>query len=146
MSRFQKLSHSVWYCIYHIVWCPKYRFRVLEDKLRYYARDVLRELCRRHKIEIVEGNVQRDHIHMILSIPPNYCVSRVLGILKGKSSIQIFRKFVKMRKKYYGQHFWSRGYCVSTVGLDEEMIRKYVRWQQQKDLEEDASQTVLPLE
>ena len=146
MSRFQKLSHSVWYCVYHIVWCPKYRFRVLEDKLRYYARDVLRELCRRHKIEIVEGNVQRDHIHMILSIPPNYCVSRVLGILKGKSSIQIFRKFVKIRKKYYGQHFWSRGYCVSTVGLDEEMIRKYVRWQQKKDLEEDASQTVLSLE
>ena len=146
MSRFQKLSHSVWYCVYHIVWCPKYRFRVMEYKRRYYARDVLRELCRRHKIEIVEGNVQRDHIHMVLSIPPSYCVSRVVGILKGKSSIQIFRKFVGLRKKYYGQHFWSRGYCVSTVGLDEEMIRKYVRWQQKKDREEDASQTSLPLE
>ena len=146
MSRFHKLSHSVWYCVYHILWCPKCRFRVMEYKRRYYARDVLRELCRRHRIEIVEGNVQRDHIHMVLSIPPSYCVSRVVGILKGKSSIQIFRKFVGLRKKYYGQHFWSRGYCVSTVGLDEEMIRKYVRWQQRKDREEDASQTSLPLE
>ena len=146
MSRFQKLSHTIWYYVYHIVWCPKYRFRVMEHNVRYYVRDVLRELCRRHKIEIVEGNVQTDHVHMVLSIPPNYCVSRVLGILKGKSSIQIFRKFVGLRKKYYGQHFWSRGYCVSTVGLDEEKIRKYVRWQQKKDNEEDASQTRLPLE
>ena len=146
MSRFQKLSHSVWYCVYHIVWCPKYRFRVMEYKLRYYARDVLRELCRRYKIEILEGNVQKDDIHLVLSIPPSYCVSRVLGTLKGKSSIQIFRKLVGLRKKYYGQHFWSRGYCVSTVGLDEEKIRKYVCWQQKKDYEEDASQTRLPLE
>jgi putative transposase len=118
----------------------------MEHKVRYYIRDVLRELCRRHKIEIMEGNVQPEHIHMVLSIPPNYCVSRVTGILKGKSSIQLFRKFVGMRKKYYGQHFWSRGYCVSTVGLDEEKIRKYVRWQQKKDREEDALQTQLSLE
>ena len=146
MSRFQKLSHTVWECKYHLVWCPKYRFRVMQHDVRYYVRDVLRELCRRHKVEILEGNVQTDHIHLVLSIPPSYCVSRVLGNLKGKSSIQIFRKFVGLRKKYYGQHFWSRGYAVTTIGLDEEMIRKYVRWQQKKDREADATQLQLPLD
>jgi len=84
---------------------------------------------------------------MVLSIPPSYCVSRVVGFLKGKSSIHLFRKFVGLRKKYYGQHYWSRGYAVTTVGLDEEMIRKYVRWQQKKDLENDATlQQTLKLE
>jgi putative transposase len=118
----------------------------MEHKVRYYVRDVLRELCRRHKIEILEGNVQPDHIHMVLSIPPSYSVSKVMGYLKGKSALQIFRKFVRLRKKYFGQHFWSRGYAVTTVGMDEEMIRKYVRWQQKKDREEDAaSQQTLDL-
>ena len=140
MGRFQKLSHTVWECKYHIVWCPKYRFKVMQYELRYYVRDVLRELCRRHHVEILEGNVQTDHVHMVLSIPPSYCVSRVVGFVKGKSSIQIFRKFVGLRKKYYGQHYWSRGYCVTTIGLDEDMILKYVRWQQKKDLENDAQQ------
>ena len=140
MSRFKKLSHSVWDCKYHIVWCPKYRFRVMEGKVRYYVRDVLREQCRRVKVEIVEGNAQIDHIHLVLSIPPSFSVSRVVGTLKGKSALQIFRKFVRLRKKYYGQHYWSRGYCVSTVGLDEETIRNYVRWQQQKDREADAAE------
>jgi len=140
MSRFKKLSHTVWDCKYHMVWCPKYRFRVMEGRVRYYVRDVLRELCRRRKVEIVEGNVQVDHVHMVLSIPPSYCVSRVMGELKGKSAIQIFRKFVRLRKKYYGQHYWSRGYCVSTVGLDEETIRKYVRWQQKRDRDADAAE------
>ena len=140
MSRFQKLSHTVWDCKYHVVWCPKYRFRVMEGAIRIYVRDALRELSRRHKVTIVEGNVQTDHVHMVLSIPPSYCVSRVVGFLKGKSAIQIFKKFSRLRKKYYGQHYWSRGYCVSTVGLDEETIRKYVRWQQKKDQEEDAAE------
>ena len=91
MSRFQKLSHTVWDCKYHVVWCPKYRSRVMEDAVRVYVRDVLRELCRRHKVSIIEGNVQKDHVHMFLSIPPSYCVSKVIGFLKGKSAIQIFR-------------------------------------------------------
>ena len=145
MSRFRKLSHSIWECKYHVVWCPKYRYRVMEHKVRYYVRDVLREHCRRHKIEILEGNVQPDHIHMVLSIPPSYS-GKVMGYLKGKSALQIFRKFVRLRKRYFGQHFWSRGYAVTTVGMDEEMIRKYVRWQQKKDREEDAaSQQTLDL-
>ena len=146
MSRFRKLSHTVWECKYRIVWSPKYQFRVMQHNVRYYVRDAIRELCRRHRVDILEGNVQTDHIHLLLSIPPNYCVSRVLGILKGKGSIQIFRKFAGLRKRYYGQHYWSRGYAVTTVGLDEETIRKYVRWQQQKDREEDAAQLKFPLD
>jgi putative transposase len=118
----------------------------MQHNVRYYVRDAIRELCRRHRVDILEGNVQTDHIHLLLSIPPNYCVSRVLGILKGKGSIQIFRKFAGLRKRYYGQHYWSRGYAVTTVGLDEETIRKYVRWQQQKDREEDAAQLKFPLD
>ena len=140
MSRFKKLSHTVWDCKYHVVWCPKYRFKVMQGPLRVYVHNVLRELCRRQKVEVVELNVQVDHVHIVLSIPPSYCVSRVMGFLKGKSAIQIFRKFFKLRKKYYGQHYWSRGYCVSTVGLDEETIRNYVRWQQEKDRQEDAAE------
>ena len=85
MGRFSKLSHTVWESKYHVVWCPKYRHRVMEGRIRRYVRDVLRELCHRHNVEVVEGNVQRDHIHMVLSIPPSYCVSRVMGNLKGKS-------------------------------------------------------------
>jgi putative transposase len=139
MSRFKKLSHTVWDCKYHLMWCPKYRFRIMEGPLRHYVRDVIRELCRRHKVEIVEGNIQKEHIHLVLSIPPSYCVSRVIGFLKGKSAIQVFRKYARFRKKYYGQHYWSRGYCVSTVGLDEETIRNYVRWQQKKAQEEDGA-------
>ena len=138
MSRFKKLSHTVWECKYHIIWCPKYRYKVMQDKIRQYVRDIIRELCRRHSVEILESNAQPDHVHLVLSIQPSYCVSRVVGFIKGKSSIQIFRKFKGLRKKYYGQHFWSRGYCVTTVGVDEKMIRQYVRWQQKKDLENEA--------
>ena len=143
MGRFKKLSHTVWECKYHVVWIPKFRYRVLQDDVRLYVRNVLRELCRRHRVEILEGNVQRDHLHLVLSVPPSYSVSRLVGYLKGKSAIQIFRRFSKVRKKYLGKHFWSRGYAVSTVGLNEEMIRKYVRWQQKRD--QVTEQTSLPL-
>jgi putative transposase len=144
MGRFKKLSHTVWECKYHVVWIPKFRYRVLQGDVRYYVRDVIRELCRRHKVEILEGNVQQDHLHLVLSIPPSYCVSKLVGYLKGKSAIQLFHRFGGMRKKYFGKHFWSRGYAVSTVGLNEEMIRKYVRWQQRKD--QEADQLSLPLD
>lgn len=127
MGRFNKLSHSVWECKYHAVRCPKYRYAVMRQEVRYYVRDILRELCRRHKVEIIEGNVQEDHIHLVLSIPPSYCVSRVMGYLKGKSAIQIFRKFVRLRKKYYGQHYWSRGYCVSTYDGSGGKIKKMMK-------------------
>jgi putative transposase len=115
----------------------------MDGEIRYYVRDVLKELCRWKRIPIIQGNVQKDHIHMVMSIPPNYSVSSTIGFLKGKSAIKIFNKFHGLRKRYWGMHFWSPGYCVTTVGLDEEKIVKYVRWQNKKDQEGDDQQKLL---
>ena len=131
--KFKKLSHTIYECKYHVVWCPKYRFRVMDGQIRYYVRDVIRRLCEWKKYEILEGNVCRDHIHLILEIPPHTAVSKAIGFIKGKSAIKIFNKFGSLKKKYWGMHFWAKGYCVSTIGLDEERIKKYVRWQQNND-------------
>ncbi len=133
MSQFNKLSHAIWQCKYHIVWCPKYRFRILEGELGKTVQYLIKQLCAWKKIEIVESNVQVDHIHLLLSIPPKYSVSEVVGFLKGKSAIKIFDMHLELKKRYWGRHFWAKGYCVSTVGLDEEKIKKYVRWQLHKD-------------
>lgn len=135
MARFKKLSHSIYETKYHVVWIPKYRYRVMHGAVRYYVRDAIRRLCEWKKLEIVQGNVCRDHIHLVLWIPPNAAVSRVVGYLKGKSALKIFDKFPHLHKRYWNKHFWSPGYCVSTVGLDEDQIVKYVRWQQRKDRE-----------
>ena len=132
-TSYKKLSHTIYECKYHIIWCPKYRFKIMEGEIRYFIRDSLRRLCEWKKLEIVQGNVQKDHVHIILEIPPNKSVSSVVGFLKGKSAIGIFNKFNKLKKRYWGMHFWSTGYFVSTVGLDEEKVVKYVRWQQEKD-------------
>jgi putative transposase len=135
MKRFKKLSHTVYECKYHVVWCPKYRFRVMDEKIRYYVRDVIRRVCSWKKLTIVEGNVCKDHIHLVIEIPPHTSVSNAMGKIKGRSAIKIFNKFHSLRKKYWGHHFWAKGYCVSTIGLDEEKVRKYVRYQQRKDKE-----------
>ena len=133
MSDFKKLGHAVWQCKYHVVWCPKYRFQILEGKVGRAMQELLEQLCEWKKIDWVEGNVQKDHVHLVLGIPPKYAVSEVVGLLKGKSAVKMFDLVPSLRKRYWGRHFWSRGYCVSTVGLNEEQIRKYVRWQLQKD-------------
>ncbi len=133
MSQFKKLSHAIWQCKYHIVWCPKYRFRILEGELGKTVQYLIKQLCGWKKIQIIESNVQVDHIHLLLSIPPKYSVSEVVGFLKGKSAIKIFDMHLELKKRYWGRHFWAKGYCVSTVGLDEEKIKKYVRWQLHKD-------------
>lgn len=133
MGDFKKLAHAVWECKYHIVWCPKYRFKILTGALGRSVREVLRQLCEWKKVEIVAGSVQLDHIHLVLSIPPKYAVSDLVGFLKGKSAIKIFDMHLELKRRYWGRHFWAKGYCVSTVGLDEEQIRKYVRWQLKKD-------------
>ena len=133
MHDFKRLAHAVWDCKYHIVWCPKYRFQILKGEVGKSMREIIRELCRHKQITILEGNVQVDHIHLVVSIPPKYSVSYVVGYLKGKSAVAIFDRFCQLKKRYWGRHFWARGYCVGTVGLDEEMIRKYVRWQIKKD-------------
>ena len=133
MSDFQKLAHAVWQCKYHIIWCPKYRFKILRGAFQRSVEEILRQLCDWKKLEILEMSIQEDHVHMVLSIPPKFSVSAVVGFLKGKCAIKIFDKHLELKKRYWGSHFWAKGYCVSTVGLDEEKVRKYVKWQQVKD-------------
>ena len=133
MKQFNKLAHAVWQCKYHIVWCPKYRYRILRGKIGESVRDIVRQLCEWKKIKILEGNIQIDHIHLLLEIPPKYSVSEAVGFLKGKSAIKIFDFHLELKRRYWGRHFWSKGYCVSTVGLDEDQIRAYVRHQLHKD-------------
>ncbi len=133
MSEYQKLAHAVWQCKYHIIWCPKYRFKIFAGTLQKSVEEILRQLCEWKKLEILEINVQEDHVHMILSIPPKFSVSEVVGFLKGKCAIKIFDKHLSLKKRYWGRHFWAKGYCVSTVGLDEVKVRKYVKWQREKD-------------
>ena len=137
VNQFKKLAHAVWQCKYHIVWCPKYRFRILKGELGRSVRDIIRQLSEWRRIEILEGNVQVDHIHLVVSIPPKYSVSEAVGFLKGKSAIKLFDLHHELKRRYWGRHFWAKGYCVSTIGLDEEQIRKYVRWQTHKDKKRD---------
>ena len=143
MSRFKKLSHVIYYHVYHIVWTPKYRYRVLEGEVKVFLDNQIRSLCEWKKVEILEMNIQPDHIHVVLSVPPKMSISNLMGILKGKTAIKIFKSFSGLKKKpYWGNHFWSRGYCSSTVGLDEKKIRKYVKYQEQQEkLAEDQQQS-----
>ena len=133
MNRLKKLAHVVWDCKYHVVWCPKYRFRILKGDIAKSIREIIRQLCEWRKIEILAGNVQTDHVHMVISFPPKYSVAEVIGFLKGKSAIKVFDRHLDLKKRYWGRHFWAEGYCVSTVGLDEEQIKKYVTWQINRD-------------
>ena len=129
MHDWQSLSHVRWECKYHIVIIPKYRKRVLYGKLKKHVGEVIREVCRQRGIELVEGHLMPDHIHMCVSIPPKHSVAFAIGFIKGKSAVRIHRQILG-KKKVTGLHFWSRGYCVSTVGLNEETIRKYIREQE----------------
>ena len=141
MSRFKKQSHSVYECKYHVVWCPKYRYRILEGELALAVEKRVRDVCAWKGVAVVELNVQKDHVHAVLEIPPKYSVSEVMGTVKGKSAIRMFQRFRDLKKKrYWGNHFWSRGYCVSTVGLDEERIRKYVKYQEEEERREESQQ------
>ena len=143
-SRLKKLSHTLYECKYHIVMCPKYRHRIFKDEIAEYAKQQLYSLCRQKDlVEILELNVLVDHIHLVVSIPPKYSVSAIMGYLKGKLSIRLFQKYERLGKRYWGQHLWSRGYCVSTVGLDEDKIRKYVKWQEKKEKEVEEVQKCL---
>jgi putative transposase len=133
MDAFQSLSHTVWECKYHIVWIPKYRRKILYGELRKHLGGILRELAMQRESNILEGHLMRDHIHMLISIPPKYSVAQVVGFIKGKSAIQIARTFGGRKQSFTGQHFWARGYFVSTVGRDENVIREYIKKQEQED-------------
>lgn len=128
---FKKLSHTLYQCKYHIVFCPKYRYRVLQGEVAGYVKQEVYRLCsQKEGVEVLEANVQADHVHIVLSIPPKYGVSHLMGFLKGKLALRVLRHYPNLRKRYWGNHLWSRGYCVSTVGLDEEKTRTYVQWQE----------------
>ena len=132
-KEYKRLSYSIWLCKYHIIFCPKYRFHVLTGKVEVLVRNELYQLCRVKEIDIEEINIQPNHVHMILSVPPKHSISSIMGWLKGKTALKIFKEQKEISTKYWGRHIWSRGYCVSTVGLDEEKIRKYVKWQQARE-------------
>jgi len=128
-KRFKKLTHTLYECKYHIVFCPKYRYKILKGDIAEYVRQQIYYLCKQKELtEVLELNVQNDHVHLVASIPPKYSVSNFMGYVKGKLSLAIFHKYEVIGKKYWGRHFWSRGYCVSTIGLDEDKIRKHVKW------------------
>jgi putative transposase len=133
MDGFQNLSHTVWDCKYHLVWIPKYRKKVLFGDLRKHLGGIIRELALQKESRILEGHLMRDHIHMLVSIPPKYSVAQVVGFIKGKSAIQIARTFGGRKRNFTGQHFWARGYFVSTVGRDEAVIRQYIKAQEEED-------------
>jgi len=140
MKDWRSQAHVRWDCKYHVVICPKYRKRKLYGRRRHKVGEILRELCRQKEIELVEGKAMPDHVHMLLSIPPRYSVSMTLGYLKGKSAIRIHRELMKQQGTLFGRSFWSRGYCVSTVGLDERMIQEYIRNQERHERDQDQGE------
>ena len=141
MSKYKKQSHVIYKCDYHIVWTPKYRFRILRGEIKALVEDDIRRLSEWKGCEVMELNVQEDHIHLLISVPPKVSISKLMGVLKGKIAIKVFKSYPGMRKRpYWGNHFWSRGYFVSTVGIDEEKIRKYVKYQEKEEKRVEENQ------
>ncbi len=133
MREWQSQSHVRWYCRYHVVIVPKYRRKAIFGTLRREIGKMLRELCEQFGMELVEGHAMGDHVHLCLSVPPKYSVANAVGRLKGKSAIRIHREYLGRKRNYTGFHFWAKGYCVSTVGLDEAVVRKYIRTQEERE-------------
>jgi putative transposase len=130
---YETLNHSKWECKYHVVFIPKYRRKALFGQLRKHLGVVFRALAAQKESSVEEGHLMPDHVHMLMSIPPKYAVAHVVGFIKGKSAIHIARTFMDRKRNYVGQHFWARGYFVSTVGRDEATIRRYIREQESED-------------
>ena len=131
------LAHTKWECKYHIVFAPKYRRQIIYGKIKADIGQMLRKLCEYKEIEILEAEACKDHIHMLVSIPPKYSVAQIMGYLKGKSSLMIFEKYANLKYKYGNRHFWCRGYYVSTVGANKKAIQEYIRNQLQEDYSDD---------
>ena len=136
MEGYRKSSHAVYRCEYHFVWIPKYRYQVLVKDIKPRLKEILTELCEWLDIDILEGAIASDHVHMYVSVPPKHSPSQVMKILKGKSAEYLRRDFPELSKKYWGLHIWARGYFVSTVGIDREVISKYVKEQQDNQIRE----------
>ncbi len=133
MDEYESLSHSKWECKYHVVFIPKCRRKVLYGSLRKHLGEVFRQLAEQRESRILEGHLLADHVHMMISIPPKYAVSKVVEYIKGKSAIHLARTYGERKQNFTGQHFWARGYFVSTVGRDEAQIREYIRNQEAED-------------
>ena len=133
MDEFESLSHSRWECKYHVVFIPKCRRKTLYSQLRQHLGEVFRQLAQHKECRVLEGHLMPDHVHMLIAIPPKYAVSQVVGYMKGKSAIHVARVYGERKRNFVGQHFWARGYFVSTVGRDEEVIRRYIRDQEKED-------------
>lgn len=131
------LSHTKWMCKYHIVFTPKYRRKVIYNQYKDSIRDILKQLCGYKGVEIIEGHLMPDHVHMLVSIPPKISVSSFMGYLKGKSALMIFDKHANLKYKFGNRHFWAEGYYVSTVGLNEATIKKYIQEQETHDIAMD---------
>ena len=127
MDEYESLSHSKWECKYHVVFIPKCRRKTLYGELRQHLGEVFRKLAQQKESRIEEGHLMPDHVHMMISIPPKYAVSQVVGFIKGKSAIHLARVYGEKKRNFVGQHFWARGYFVSTVGRDEAVIREYIK-------------------
>ena len=136
------LAHTKWMCKYHIVFTPKYRRKVIYNQYKADLRDIIKQLCSYKGVEIIEGHLMPDHIHMLVRIPPKYSVSEIVGYLKGKSSLMIFEKHANLKYKYGNRHFWCRGYYVDTVGKNTAAIKAYIQNQIKEDLEYDQMSIV----
>ena len=133
MDTFESLNHSVWDCKYHVVFIPKCRRKTLYVELRQYLGEVFRKLAQQKESRIEEGHLLSDHVHMLIAIPPKYAVAQVVGFIEGKSAINLARVYGERKRNFVGQHFWARGYFVSTVGRDEGTIREYIQKQERED-------------
>ena len=140
MKDWQSQAHVKWDCKYHVVILPKYRKKAQFGRVRHEIGRILRELCRQKGIGLVEGNAASDHIHLLLSVPPKYSIAMTLGYLKGKSAVRMHRELFKTKGTLFGRSFWARGYCVSTVGLDEAGIRKYIQEQEKHQRDQDQGE------
>jgi len=133
MNNYNKLKHTTWECKYHLVWIPKYRKKIIYGQLRKYLGEILKELALQKESKIIEGHLMGDHVHVLIAIPPKYSVSQVVGYIKGKSAIHIARTYAGRKHNFVGQSFWARGYFVSTVGRNEEIVKEYIKKQEATD-------------
>ncbi len=133
MDDTESLSHTKWECKYHVIFIPKCRRKALYQELRQHLGEVFRKLAEQKESRIEQGHLMIDHVHMLISIPPKFAVSQVIGFIKGKSAIHLARVYGERKRNFVGQHFWARGYWVSTVGRDENAVRKYIEEQEEED-------------
>ena len=140
-TKLNSLAHTKWLCKYHIVFTPKYRRKVIYNQLRDDLRDIMKLLCKYKGVEIIEGHMMPDHVHLLVSIPPKISIAAFMGYLKGKSALMMFDRHTNLKYKYGNRHFWSEGYYVSTVGLNEATIKKYIQDQEKFDIAQDKVTT-----